>query len=69
MDATMGSIAPTGLKGKLAALEERDVVTVGPSISSVGLNSASLSRGTNFEDFISMQNEELAAQRQDRKQT
>ena len=23
MDATMGSIAPTGLKGKLAALEER----------------------------------------------
>ena len=22
MDATMGSIAPTGLKGKLAALEE-----------------------------------------------
>ncbi|CAE7629453.1 ALKBH3 [Symbiodinium sp. CCMP2456] len=37
MDATMGSIAPTGLKGKLAALE----------------------------DFISMQNEELAAQRQE----
>lgn len=28
MDATMGSIAPTGLKGKLAALEERLFDTV-----------------------------------------
>ena len=58
MDATMGSIAPTGLKGKLAALEE----SFDRFDAQKGLMELLLFWS---QDFISMQNEELAAQRQD----
>ena len=60
MDATMGSIAPTGLKGKLAALEVQS-----PRLFCFKHRAAALAASRSWQDFISMQNEELAAQRQE----
>ena len=55
----MGSIAPTGLKGKLAALEVRLPHVLFKH------RAAELAASCSWQDFISMQNEELAAQRQE----